>query len=365
MVVIVPLLPSPFANAVLPLLRPLRGWLREDVFDYYGRILHPQLQLQRVLARVVARRMEGDSTLVLTLAPSRHWQGLAAGQHVALTTEIRGVRHTRCYSPMPQSGGLIEVGIKRQPGGLVSGYLHDYAKVGQYLEIGQAQGQLLLPEPAPAKWLLLAAGSGITPLLSMLRARLAQGSLGDVVLLYYGRRRRELAFVEELRAMPGLRLQVCLTGEPIQDGETAGRLSAAQLALLVPDATERQAYACGAYGFTDTANTLWQDGAFASLVVESFSPPNWQVEDDMPVQLTYQRSNRQLAGRTGGTLLEQAEAHGLKPAHGCRMGICNTCTCHKREGAVRDLRTGKISMEPDETIRLCITAPVGDVVLDL
>ncbi|WP_460537297.1 ferredoxin reductase [Chitinimonas naiadis] len=360
-----PLLPGFLANAALPLVRPLRGWLREDVFDYYGRLLNPQLQLRRVFARIEARQQQGDATLALILAPSRHWQGMQAGQHIAVTIEIKGVRHTRYYSPMLSSGGRIEIGIKRQADGLVSGHLHETAKVGQYVEISQAMGSLVLPASVPSKLLLLAAGSGITPLLSMLRSLAVAGHQGDVVLLYYGRQRSQLAYLDELAAMPGLRLQVCLTAESGAAGEAQGRFSAAQLQQLVPDAAERHAYACGAFGFTESVRAVAEQGGLAGLAVESFSPPIWQVEDDQPVMLTFSRSQRQLAGRTGGTLLEQAEAHGLRPAHGCRMGICNTCTCHKREGAVRDLRTGQISIEPDETIRLCITAPVGDVILDL
>jgi stearoyl-CoA 9-desaturase NADPH oxidoreductase len=66
-----------------------------------------------------------------------------------------------------------------------------------------------------------------------------------------------------------------------------------------------------------------------------------------------------------GTLLEQAEAAGLSPDFGCRMGICHTCTCRKATGAVRNLLTGELSDEEDEDIQLCVSVPTGDVALEL
>ena len=64
-------------------------------------------------------------------------------------------------------------------------------------------------------------------------------------------------------------------------------------------------------------------------------------------------------------LLEQAEAAGLTPESGCRMGICYSCTCKKTAGKVRDLRTGEISSGDEEDIQLCVSVPVGTVTLDI
>ncbi len=66
-----------------------------------------------------------------------------------------------------------------------------------------------------------------------------------------------------------------------------------------------------------------------------------------------------------GTLLEQAEAAGLTPEFGCRMGICHTCTCRKAAGPVRNVLTGEVSEEEDEDIQLCISVPVADVALEI
>ena len=71
------------------------------------------------------------------------------------------------------------------------------------------------------------------------------------------------------------------------------------------------------------------------------------------------------AANSGLPLLEQAEDAGLAPDHGCRMGICNTCTCRKRAGTVRNIVTGEVSSAGEEQIRICVSVPLGDVALDL
>ena len=81
-------------------------------------------------------------------------------------------------------------------------------------------------------------------------------------------------------------------------------------------------------------------------------------------EVRFVKSER-LAANNGATLLDQAEAAGLRPESGCRMGICFSCTSRKSEGTVRNVLTGEESSLPDEDIRICVSAPVGDCVVDL
>jgi ferredoxin len=67
----------------------------------------------------------------------------------------------------------------------------------------------------------------------------------------------------------------------------------------------------------------------------------------------------------GQTLLTQAEAAGLNPQSGCRMGICHTCTRSKLRGAVRNVTTGAVSTADQEDIQICVSVPVGDIEIDL
>lgn len=369
------LLPTSLVNFALPALTvlqrsPLAGFLRESVFDYYAGWFHPQLTLKRVFARVLAKQAQGRDTVAITLAPSAHWLGALAGQHLPLTVEINGVRHTRYYSPCAATRrkGLLEIAVKRSEGGLVSNWLHDQLKVGDYLELGQADGDFCL-KPVGQHQLFLAAGSGITPVLAMLRSLQQQGGGAEVSLFYYGRDARDMAYLPELEAMfsrmPRWRLQLALTGPTGRDGALQGRLCPAHLSSL-GELRQTQAIACGSFGFIQTVrDTLSALGGVASLQVEAFTPPVFTQSDSQSVTLRYARAQQSKAGTGAPTLLAQAEAHGLKPASGCRMGICNTCTCKKISGVVRDLQTGQLSASPNESIRLCITAPVGDVTLDL
>jgi stearoyl-CoA 9-desaturase NADPH oxidoreductase len=83
------------------------------------------------------------------------------------------------------------------------------------------------------------------------------------------------------------------------------------------------------------------------------------------VQLTLAASNRVLTVPRGQSLLTALEAAGLKPASGCRMGICNTCACGKRAGITRHLHTGDIEHEPVSALRLCVNSARSDLILDL
>ncbi len=106
-------------------------------------------------------------------------------------------------------------------------------------------------------------------------------------------------------------------------------------------------------------------GAESRLRVEHFVPPAPTASADAGGgTLTFARSGRTATG-DGRSLLEQAEAAGLRPEHGCRMGICHTCTCRKTAGSVLDLRSGAVLGDDEPDVRICVSAPVGDVTLDL
>ncbi len=133
--------PSPLASFAAPLTRLLaaavpRPFLDEHVFDFYASQLGPQLSLNRILARVEAIRPEARDVLSFVLRPNPNWRGFRAGQHVQLTVEIDGVRHTRVYSPSnaPAAGGTVTLTVKRHPGGRVSGFLHERVAVGDLVE---------------------------------------------------------------------------------------------------------------------------------------------------------------------------------------------------------------------------------------
>lgn len=367
-----PLIPFAWVRTRLPWLRPVRAlvarrWLRESEVDAVLAALHPALRLNRVFARVEERRWVADDMLALTLRPNGNWRGAQPGQHLQVYVEHRGVRLSRSYSlTAVQADGRLEIAVKRQPGGRVSPHLLDWLAVGQVLELGPAFGELQWDSRSTGV-LLLAAGSGITPLLGLLREALAQGFRAPVTLLHYVREHGQRAFVDELQALQAqyrnLTVRWAVTGDPAS--EPSGRFQDAHL-----DDTEavQQVLACGPAGFVERVQDWHRRIAGAQVMFqgEAFTPPSRDAaQASGTVQLGFARSQLSVTGDRRHSLLELAEAQGLRPAHGCRQGICASCTCLLLAGEVRDVRTGELFSEPDQPIRLCISAPHRDVLIDL
>ncbi|WP_394560725.1 flavin reductase family protein [Aquipseudomonas alcaligenes] len=361
-----PLFPMRLVRVLSSLLRPLRvlvarGWLREAEVDAVLAWLHPAWRLNRVFARVVGREWVCDDLLAVRLRCNGNARGWRAGQHVQLYLEMDGVRHGRSYSlTRVDAGGLIELGVRRQAGGRMSNHILDHLPVGALLELGQADGELQWPQHGAGVG-LLAAGSGITALLGLLRAALAQGYAAPVSLLHYVREAGQCAYREELQQLmlrhPNLQVRWLLTGQEPAPGVPGGRFQAAHLLGM----SGFELLACGPAGFVESVRQSWGGG----LQVEAFSPLQRLSEPGQAVRLDFARSRLQAPGDSNRSLLEQAEASGLRPAHGCRQGICASCTCLLLGGAVRDLRSGTTFAEPGQPIRLCVSAPLGDVQIDL
>jgi len=324
-------------------------------------------------ARVLERRPESADAVTLVLQPGRGWGWFQPGQHVSIGAEIDGRRIRRSYSPtgIPRADGRITITVKRVAGGKLSAFLCDAVPVGAWLDIGPAFGEMTLPAQPDTPLLFLAAGSGITPLVSMTRALAAGGMPVPLTLLVWARRRDEFCFVDELRGLASesadFKVQFHLTGEAaIAHDESEGRIDAAHLAAHVPDLAGRRVFACGPSDFVDAARALAQPQALA-FDSEAFTPPRIadHSDTDGSVQVTLAASQRVLTLPRGSSLLEGLEAAGLSPAHGCRMGICNTCACGKRSGSTRHLQTGALEHEPVTALRLCVNRAASDLVLDL
>ncbi|MGJ7901751.1 ferredoxin reductase [Lysobacter sp. 1R34A] len=355
---------SRLKRLIAPLVAP-------QVFDFWASRFHPTWTWERPLARIVAREPASADAVTLLLAPNRHWAGCRPGQHLMIGARINGALVSRSYSAAQahRADGRIAITVKAIEGGKLSRHLHDHAQVGDVLEIGAAFGEMTLPERADGAWLFLAAGSGVTPLMSMVRELAAKGMPAELTLLYWARRREELCFVDELRAIaaahPGFRVRFLLTRQEAgQADETTGRIDAAQLSELVPDLASRQVYACGPGGFVDAARAHTQAQA-RSFAAEAFTPPPRTLDETGTVEVTLARSGRTLQLPRGQSLLTALEAEGLKLASGCRMGLCNTCSCGKSSGSTRHLHTGEVQAEPVSALRLCVNSAGSDLVLDL
>jgi stearoyl-CoA 9-desaturase NADPH oxidoreductase len=346
------------------------SWLRPlndvDAIDDVLAQVNPMLSIGRVKARVVAIQQETLDTRTFVLRPNRHWAGFAAGQHVVIDVELDGVRHQRTYtlSSAPRERDTIAITVKRQPGGKVSNALHDTLAIGDVVGLSAAAGEFVMPRTPAQKILMISAGSGITPVMSMLRDLQSRGDDRDVFFLHVCRRPEDAIFAGELHALTatlsGLKLHFHFTGEN-------GRLPLEALAALVPDYAQRQTYLCGPAAFMADVQAKWtREGLAARLASEHFGLA--PVSTNLPgksVEVRATRSERLFTAQGTASLLVEAEAAGLKPRSGCRIGICQSCKCRKQSGTVQNLRTGELSSEPNEMIQLCISAARSDVQLDI
>ncbi|WP_299687608.1 ferredoxin reductase [Hydrocarboniphaga sp.] len=338
--------------------------------DRFLEPFNPMWSVDKIRARIESITRPTADSVSLRMRPNRHWKGFLAGQYVRVQVEIGGVRRSRCYSlsdAQAAHDGLIEITVKAQDEGLVSAYLNRNARVGMVIGLSQAEGEFVLPQAVSAPLMLIAGGSGITPIMAMLRTLARGGHAGVLSLLYYVRNAADTIFADELielfGAQPEWKLRVIRTRE--SGGSRFGR---AHLDGLVQDLAAAEIYVCGPAALIDAVSALCAElGCESRLRLERFTATSTSAPadpDTISGELRFVRSER-YAANDGRSLLDQAEAAGLRPESGCRMGICHSCTCRKTSGVVRDLRSGRLSSSGEEDIQICVSAAVGDVTLDI
>ncbi|MFC4726956.1 ferredoxin reductase [Coralloluteibacterium thermophilus] len=346
-----------------PLLRPFN-----DPVAIEGALqwLNPLWSLGQVRARVLEVVEETPDVRTFVLAPNRHWRGAEAGQHVLVGMEVDGRRCQRAFSLSAPAarGGPLRLTVKRQPDAGVTAWMQAHLRPGAVVALSQAQGGFVLPAAAPPRLLMIGAGSGITPLRAMLLALRARGYDGDVVLLQACRDEADAIFGAELDALAAQWPALTLLRHRSAD---AGRLDAAALAARVPDFAARTTFLCGPAAMMAWVEASYAEaGAQALLHRERFGlPPRPRAADDAEMQVRCTASERLFTSAGDTPLLLAAEAGGLQPRHGCRIGICMSCQCRKRSGTVENLLTGRVSSAPDELIQLCISAARSDLELEL
>lgn len=367
--------PSPSGAAALPWPRRLAaaGWLDGPALSFYLEALNPMWSLMDTRARVLRVIDETHDTRSFELAPGWGWPRFVPGQHIGVMVEINGMRHHRRYSissaPPTRRREAFRITVKREPGGLVSNWLHEHAEAGMVLNIDTPAGDFVLPQALPENgMLLLAAGSGITPIMAQLRQLLQLGYSAPISLLHFVRSPNDRIFGAELAALAEQhpQLSVHWREESPADGGAPQRFSPEQLAQDVADYATHHTMLCGPAGFMQAVRGHYAERALdGQLQFESFGgfAPIKDADDVSPSEVTLAGRQRSISVGAGQPLLQALEAAGEKPASGCRQGICQTCKCVKTSGMVRDLVTGEISREPQELIRLCVSAAESDLVL--
>jgi len=338
--------------------------------DRYVELVRPLLLRRDVRAEVTAVRHQTPKSVTLTLRANDNWRGLSAGQFVGVSLQVEGTWHTRPYSPAGSEHaphGELELTVSTHPEGKVSRYLREHARPGMIVGLTQAQGEFVLPDPRPDRVLLISGGSGITPVMAMLRTLCDEGFAGEIGFLNYARSHQLALYRDALDQLTARRQRVrVLRGFTRGRGQAdIGRFSREHARAVISDHASAATFVCGPPALIDSVGVVWGQDGLDEPAIETFTPPALAF-DAAGAQgvVRFVHSERE-AANSGLPLLEQAEDAGLAPEHGCRMGICNTCATRKRAGTVRNIFTGATSSAGEEQIRICVSVPVGDVALDL
>lgn len=274
------------------------------------------------------------------------------GQFLTLRLAVDGRYVPRCYSMSSAPGvdAAPRVTVKRVAQGRGSNFVCDRIKAGDTVEV-MAPAGVFTPRTLDGDFLLLAGGSGITPVFSILRSALVRGH-GRITLLYANRDERSVIFLDELKALAAAhptRLQVIHWLDSVQGVPSVAQLAELAKASCTPG---RQAFICGPAPFMDAAvaalqaiempSELVHVERFASLPDEetlaantaapAVPPPD--AVDEAQLTLRLDGVDHQLRCRGSETLLEAALAAGLNVPYSCQAGLCASCMCQVQEGSV-------------------------------
>lgn len=331
--------------------------------NFWLQKINPLWSMNQPLAKVVKKQIVAKDMVSLILQCNRHVQRGVAGQHHPVTVEIAGRHYERTYSLMQVDADHLCLTVKKIDQGLVSSWLVDQSQTGDILRLGQPYGEMQQQVQTP-KLLLLAAGSGITPMLSLIEAFCQSRQLKaiSVQLMYWVKTHEDAAYAEYLKEVvenfPNFTYQIFYTQEQDQ------RLNPSHIDQL-KSLNETTVYACGPSGFAATAETLFKH--VASIQTEAFSLSQFDTDatDTGFINVTLTQSNKTIAIPKGQSILSSLEHQGIKPKHGCRMGICNKCACTKAQGSTRNLLNDSANHEPSQLLKICVNSAQSDLVIDL
>ncbi len=349
-------------------LKRLRSMFTPLLPDDYLELINPLWSTQELRGRIERIKRETDDAATIVIKPGWEWEGHEPGQYLRIGVVVNGVHHWRAYSLTSDPGrpdGCISITPKLVPEGKVSPHFVREAHPGSIVRLGGVEGVFTLPDPLPEKLLFISAGSGITPIMSMIRALDARGELNDVVLLHSARNPNDVIFGAELRRIhernDGFRLHEQLTDE-------MGRMGPEDLDELCPDWKEREAFISGPAELLDALDAHWDEhGDCDKLHMERFQPVAGEGDAEQGDGGTVKFLDSDIEAESDGSkpILVAGEDAGATLPYGCRMGICHTCVGKLCSGQVRDLRTGKVSGSEGEMIRTCVNAPEGAVEIAL
>ncbi|WP_173425649.1 hybrid-cluster NAD(P)-dependent oxidoreductase [Photobacterium angustum] len=289
------------------------------------------------------------------------------GQHLPIQLEVNGEYISRRYtlSSSPSRPGRYAISVKRVNDGRISNWLHEHFQVGDTLVSESPSGDFHLGVHTD-KLLLLSGGSGVTPMMSMLRYLSDHDLVRDVVFYHQCRTEADIPYLEELRAIeekhPSLDLRIVLT-QPKRDWQgESGRLSIGHLAMM-SDLDKRQVFVCGPDAFMSSAKKLLLNMGMAASRYhqEAFGPVRHALEEKKTVELSI--DGQLFQGNNQAALLEQAETAGINMDYSCRAGFCGACKVTVKSGEVEQPEVPALSSQEraEGKVLACCCVPRGDL----
>jgi stearoyl-CoA 9-desaturase NADPH oxidoreductase len=342
------------------IIHSLRGFFTPLLPDDYVELINPLWSTQELRGRIGSIDLETSDAATIVIKPGWKWPGHKPGQYLRIGVVVDGVHHWRAYSltsDPDHPDGYISITPKLVDSGKVSPYFVRQARPGGIVRLGGVEGTFVLPDEPPEKLLFISAGSGITPIMSMLRSLEHGVGLGDVVHLHSAPTEAQAIFGDQLRGLDerhqGYRLQLRLTSQE-------GRFAPEHLAEICPDWHQREAFASGPAEMLDALTEYWKRNSDPErLHIERFQPIIGEDDGEQGDGGSIRFTESGIDAESDGSkpIMVAGEDAGATLPYGCRMGVCHTCVGRLCSGQVRDLRTGKVFGSPGETIRTCVNAP--------
>ncbi|MGA7052177.1 MAG: ferredoxin reductase [Mycobacterium sp.] len=339
--------------------------------DDYLHLANPLWSARELRGRILQVRRETEDSATLVIKPGWGFSfDYQPGQYIGIGLPVDGRWRWRSYSltssPAAAAAGAggprtVTITVKAMPEGFLSAHLVDGVEPGTIVRLAAPQGNFVLPDPAPRSILFLTAGSGITPVMSMLRTLVRRDQIADIAHLHSAPTESDVMFGGELAALAadhqGYRLMV-------RETRAQGRLDLTRLGQEVPDWRERQTWACGPEGLLNQAEKVWTSAGIGDrLHLERFAVAKAAPAGEGGT-VTFVRSGRSVVTDAATSLMDAGEGAGVQMPFGCRMGICQSCVVSLTEGHVRDLRTGQ-EHEPGNRVQTCVSAASGNCTLDI
>ncbi len=334
--------------------------------DDYLKLINPLWSARELRGEIVNVDKETETSATVTIKPGWGFTGdYLPGQYVGIGVRIGGRWHWRSYSltSIPRRDKkLISITVKATPEGFLSTHLVNGVEPGTIVRLAAPKGDFALPDPPPPKLLLVTAGSGITPVMAMLRALRQRGHYPDIVHIHSAPNADEVIFHDELvdlsEAEGDYTLHLQLTND-------AGHLDfAADLDDIVPDWQDRPTWACGPPAMLDAIESRWADADVReNLHMERFVIARTDKGGEGGT-VTFAISDKSVDVDGATSLLEAGEQVGIQMPFGCRMGICQSCVLPLEAGHIRDFRSGAEHGEGDR-IQTCISAASGDCTINI